>query len=99
MRDCRGKATQEKPAPTATERQKMLMPAHGVGAAHLGKAFMQVTTLEILLHDSIHHRLKKPMLSLTMPITASLQPFVVIVEQLSQWRIAGLSGVIDRRMG
>jgi hypothetical protein len=42
------------------------MPPLRIGAAHPGKAFMQVSTLEIFLNVFIHHWAKEPIMSLTM---------------------------------
>ena len=89
-------ATGAEPPPLAGERKEVLMPAIGVGTTDSGKTPVQVSASQVFLDHFIHHRPKEPVLFLTMLIIACLERFIVVVQDLPQGRIGGLSRMVDR---
>jgi len=77
-----GMAAWAKPSAFARERQKELVFATGVGAAHPGKSLVQVSASQVFLDDLIDHRPEEPVLLLTMLVIADLEIFVVVVQYL-----------------
>jgi hypothetical protein len=71
------------------------MFAVGVGAAHPGESFVQVSAPQVFLHHFIHHRQKEPVLFLAMLVIAGLEIRILVVQYLPQGGIGGLPGVID----
>jgi hypothetical protein len=54
--------------------------------------YQALKTEWLFLDHFIDHRPKEPILFLTMPITAALEIFIVVVHYLAQGRIGRLSG-------
>ena len=69
-----------------------LMPPLMLGAAHPGKSFIKVSTLERLLRQFDHNRAKEPVFLLALLIIVSLEILIVVVEDLPQGKIGGRSG-------
>ena len=71
------------------------MPAIGVGAAHPGESLVQVSASQVFLDHLIHHRPEEPVLLLTMLTIAGSERFIVVVQDLRQGGIGGLSRMVD----
>jgi len=54
------------------------MFAPGVGAAHPGKSFVQVSTSQVFFAHILHHRPKEPVLFLALPVRAGLEVFIPV---------------------
>ena len=67
------------------------MPAIGVGASHPGESLVQVFASQVFLDDFIHHRPKEPVLLLAILIIAGFERLIVVVQDLPQGGIGGLS--------
>lgn len=57
-----GMATGAEPPALAGKGQKKLMLAGGVGAAHPGESFVQVTASQVFLDHFVHNRPEEPLL-------------------------------------
>ena len=75
------------------------MPEIGVGAADPGESLLQVSASQVFLHYLVYNRTKEPLLFLTMLIMAGFERFIVVVQDRPQVRIAGLSRMVDRKLG
>jgi len=94
-----GMATGAEPPALAGKGQKKLMLAGGVGAAHPGESFVQVTASQVFLEHFVHNRPEEPVVLLAMLVIAGLKIRIVVVQYPPQGGIGGLSWVIDWREG
>jgi hypothetical protein len=88
--------TGAEPPALAGKGDEEFMPAIGVGAARPGESLVQIAASQVFLDHFIHNRPKEPLLLLAILFIAGLEGGIVLVQNLPQVGIGGLSRAVDR---